>query len=326
MKLFSKMITVAALSMMVATPAAFGKTFLRFSGGPSGGTFQYFSNGMSIRLSKQLKNTKVSNQASRGSVENIRKVNSGKADFGIGYSGDLFLARNGRLSGDTKKYMNVRAVSFLYKAPAQLAVLSDSGINSVSDLAGKKVAVGGAGSGAAASAERFFSLVGQWDKIDRQFLGYTKAAAAMKDGHVDAMWILSGYPTRALIELSATHKIKLLNVQKPAKAAGVTTKLPFYTFLDIPANTYEGVGYEVGSFFDSALWIANKKVDPKVVYAAMKDIYTPAGLKYMVNVKKTAKQMSVADGVKGIVTPLHKGAEKFWKSKGLKIASAAKAQ
>ena len=326
MKLFRKIMTIAALGMMAATPAAFAKDFIKFSGGPSGGTFQYFSNGMAIRLSKQIPSLKVSNQASRGSVENIRKVNSNRADFGIAYSGDLYLARNGRLAGDKNKYGKVRAVSFLYKAPAQLAVLKGTGISQVMDLTGKKVALGGPGSGAAASAQRFFQLVGLWDKMDKQFLGYTKAASAMKDGHIDAMWILAGYPTRALIELAATKDIELLNVFETASINGLAEKLPFYQPLFIPANTYEGVNHATSSFFDSALWVATDKVKADIVYNALKEMYSKEGLAYMVKVKSTAKQMSVAGGVTGIVTPLHKGAEKFWKEKGLTISSDAAAQ
>ncbi|MDX2471077.1 MAG: TAXI family TRAP transporter solute-binding subunit [SAR324 cluster bacterium] len=314
------------VSFIAFAPAALAKDFLKFSGGPSGGTFQYFSNGMSIYLSKELKNTKVSNQASRGSVENIRKLNSKRADFGIAYSGDLYLARNGKLSGDTKKYMNVRALSFLYKAPAQLVVLANSGIKSVEDLKGKKVALGGAGSGAAASAERFFRTVGLWDKIDRQFLGYSKAASAMKDGHVDAMWVLAGYPTRAVIELAASNKIRLLQLNDISEKKGLFKKMPFYQKLSIPAGTYEGVDYETTSFFDSALWVVNKKVKASVVEKAMTAVYAPAGLEYLISVKKTAKQMSMKGGATGIVTPLHKGAEKFWKANKVKFANSAKAK
>lgn len=326
MKRFRMILSIGAMAMMAFTPVTFAKDFLKFSGGPSGGTFQYFSNGMAIRLSKNIPDLKVSNQASRGSVENIRKVDSKRADFGIAYSGDLYLARNGRLAGDTKQYNNVRAVAFLYKAPAQLAVLKGSGISQVMQLSGKKVALGGPGSGAAASAERFFKLVGLWDKMDRQFLGYTKAASAMKDGHIDAMWILAGYPTRALIELAATKDIELLNVFETASINGMAEELPFYQPLFIPANTYEGVNHATSSFFDSALWVANDKVKADIVYEALKEMYSKEGLAYMVNVKSTAKQMSVAGGVTGIVTPLHKGAEKFWKEKGLTISNDAAAQ
>lgn len=314
---------VAAASLLIF-PSAQAAEFLKFSGGPSGGTFQYFSSGMSGFLSKQIKGVKVSNQASRGSVENIRKVNSGRADFGIAYSGDLYLARNGKLSGDTKNYENVHAISFLYKAPAQLVVLADSGIKKVEDLKGKKVALGGPGSGAAASAERFFKTVGLWDEMDRQFLGYSKAAAAMKDGHIDAMWILAGYPTRAVIELAATHKVHLLDLEEIAEAKGLYKEMPFYQKLKIPANTYEGVTTETSSFFDSALWVANKDVDTKHVHKSIEVIYSDKGLKHLINVKKTAKQMSVQGALTGIVTPLHSGAVKFWSEKGLEVPAKLK--
>jgi hypothetical protein len=161
--------------------------------------------------------------------------------------------------------------------------------------------------------------------MDKQFLGYTKAASAMKDGHIDAMWILAGYPTRALIELAATHDIELLNVFEVASINGMAKELPFYQPQFIPANTYEGVTHATSSFFDSALWIANKNVKADIVYKAMKDIFSADGLKYLINVKSTAKQMSVKGGITGIVTPLHKGAERFWKENGLTISQAASA-
>ena len=89
---------IVVLLLICTTTVTIAKDFLKFSGGPSGGTFQYFSNGMAIRLSKKIPDLKVSNQASRGSVENIQKVDTKKADFGIAYSGDLYLAENGGFS------------------------------------------------------------------------------------------------------------------------------------------------------------------------------------------------------------------------------------
>ncbi|MDT8448473.1 MAG: TAXI family TRAP transporter solute-binding subunit [bacterium] len=316
--------TLALLAGLLMATTAQAADFLKFTGGPSGGTFQYFSSGMSGYLSKETKGLKVSNQASRGSVENIRKIDSGRADYGIAYSGDLYLARNGKLSGDDKKYLNARAVSFLYKAPAQLVVLKGSDIMKVEDLKGKKVALGGPGSGAAASAERFFRTVGLWDEIDRQFLGYSKAADAMKDGHIDAMWILAGYPTRAVIELAATKEVRLLNLDEIAEAKGLYRDMPFYQKLKIPANTYEGVTTETSSFFDSALWIASHKVKDDVMHRSIEIIYSDKGLAHLISVKKTAKQMSVEGALTGIVTPVHPGAIKFWTEKGLSIADNQK--
>ena len=87
--------------------------------------------------------------------------------------------------------------------------------------------------------------------------------------------------------------------------------------LEVPAGTYKGVDQATPSFQDSALWVANAKVPDDVVYDLLSKIYTDEGLAYMRNQKKTFKEMAVETGINGIVTPLHPGAEKFWKEKGL---------
>lgn len=306
---------------LVLTPGTgeAAKTRLGFSGGPEGGTFQYFSNGIAARLSKDLPGVEVSNMASAGSVENVRRVNSGDADFGIAYSGDTYLARNGRLTKDTRKYANVHAMAYLYGAPAHLIVLADSGIKGISDLAGKRVAVGGAGSGAAAAAQRFFGAVGMWDKMNVEFIGYSKAASALGDNLIDAMWVFAGFPNSSVIQAAASNKIKILSTWEAGEKGGAFAQYPFYATVTIPAGTYSGVDYDVKTFQDSALWVAGKHVKKAHAYDALKDIFTPAGLAYLVKVKSTAKAMSVKGALTGIVTPIHEGAEQFWKENGLAI-------
>ncbi len=327
MKQFARLFSLAsavALVAALALPSAglAEKTRLGFSGGPEGGTFQYFSNGIASRLSKMIDNVEVSNMASAGSVENVRRVNSGEADFGIAYSGDTFLARNGRLTNDTNQYPNVHAMAFLYGAPAHLIVLEKSGISAVADLAGKRVAVGGAGSGAAAAAQRYFGALGLWDKMKVEYIGYSKAAAAIGDGLIDAMWVFAGFPNSSVIQAAASNKIKILDTYDAGVAGGAFEQYPFYAPLTIPAGTYSGVDYDVKSFQDSALWVAGKHVSDDNVYDALANIYTKEGLSYMIKVKSTAKAMSVDGALVGIVTPVHSGAQKFWKEKGLSISDA----
>jgi uncharacterized protein len=315
------LLALAALLVLPNTGIA-AKTRLGFSGGPEGGTFQYFSNGIASRLSKMLPDVDVSNMASAGSVENVRRVNSGESDFGIAYSGDTYLARNGRLTNDTNKYTNVYAMAFLYGAPAHLIVLEKSGINEVADLEGRRVAVGGAGSGAAAAAQRYFGAIGLWDNMKVEFIGYSKAAAAIGDGLIDAMWVFAGFPNSSVIQAAASNKIKILDTYDAGVKGGAFDQYPFYAPLTIPAGTYSGVDYDVKSFQDSALWVASKQVSDDNVYNALANIYTKEGLSYMVKVKSTAKSMSIEGALTGIVTPVHPGAQKFWKEKGLSITEA----
>ncbi len=315
-KAVTALTTALAATLLLATPASAQK-YLAFSGGPDGGTFQYFSNGMSTYLSKNMGGIEVSNMASAGSVENLRRVNSRDADFGITYSGDLYLGRNGRLTKDTKQYRNVHAVAYLYGAPAHLIVLENSGITTVEELVGKKVAVGAAGSGAAASAQRYFESVGIWDKIDPQFVGYNQGASALGDNQVAALWVFAGFPNSSVIQAAASNPIRLIQVYAEAEKNGKLFKdYPFYSKVVIPAGTYQGVDYDVVTVQDSALWTAGRHVSEDTVYEAAKQVFADAGLKYLVSVKSTAKAMSIGSGLTGIVTPVHAGAQKFWKEQG----------
>lgn len=310
------------VSFMFVNPAMAAKTRLAFSGGPDGGTFQYFSNGMSSRLSKDLIDVEVSNMASAGSVENVRRVNSGDADFGIAYSGDTYLARHGRLPKDTHQYTNVETIAYLYGAPAHLVVLSKSGINQVSDLKGKRIAVGGAGSGAAAAAQRYFTSIGLWDQMEIEFIGYSKAASAIGDHLIDAMWVFAGFPNSSVIQAAASNSVKIISTVDAGKSAGFFAEYPFYSEVTIPAGTYSGVDYDIKTFQDSALWIAKHKLDEQVVYNAVKDIFSPKGLSYLVKVKSTAKAMSIEGALNGVVTPVSPGAAKFWVENGLTLTDA----
>jgi TRAP transporter TAXI family solute receptor len=315
-----------ALAVLLAVPGTglAAKTRLAFSGGPDGGTFQYFSNAISSRLSKNIPDVEVSNMASAGSVENLRRVNSGDADFGIVYAGDLFLAANGKLTNDPKTYTNVYSMAYLYGAPAHLVVLADSGINTVKDLTGKRIGVGPAGSGAAASAQRYFTSVGLWDKMKVEYIGYSEAASAIGDKKLDAMWVFAGYPNSSIIQAAASNKIKILSLVETAKASDFFKDNPYYAELIIPAGTYSGVDYDVQSVQDSAIWVVGKHIKDDIAYAAVKDTFSDEGLAYMVSVTKAAKSMQVKDGIYGIVTPVHPGAAKFWIEKGLTLSPAQK--
>jgi TRAP transporter TAXI family solute receptor len=209
------------------------------------------------------------------------------------------------------------AVAYLYGAPAQLVVREGSGIKSTKDLVGKKVGVGNAGSGAFANCELFFTHMRIWDKIERNAMGYNDAAAAFGNKQLDAFWLFTAFPSGAVIMAAQTNDIELVDLGQDALDSGFYERYPYFSKLTVPAGTYRGVDRNTPSFQDSALWVANAEVPDEVVYELLSKIYTEDGLAYMRNQKKTFKEMSVETGVNGIVTPLHPGAEKFWKEKGL---------
>ncbi len=307
-----------AVLTMAFCQTAFAKDRVVFGGGPAGGTFQVVANAIQVyKPIKAAADFKVQAQSSAGSVENLRKTNSGKQQMSVVYSGHVYLGRNGMMKSDTKKYEDVLAVAWLYGAPAQLVTRAGSGIKSVKDLVGKKVGVGNAGSGAFANCELFFGHMGVWDKVERNAMGYNDAAQAFGNKQLDAFWLFTAFPSGAVIMAAQTNDIALVNLDADAKASGFYDKYPYFSKLSVPANTYKGVDYESPSFQDSSLWVANSKVSADVVYKMLATIYTDEGLAHMREQKKTFKNMAIETGADGIVTPFHPGAEKFWKEKGV---------
>jgi uncharacterized protein len=326
-RFFSLPVVMALTAVLVlGSSDAFAqrKARLAFSGGPDGGTFQYFSNAIATRISRNIPTVELSNMASAGSVENLRRNNSGDADFGIVYAGDLYLALNGKLTNDTRKYANIYSLAYMYGAPAQLIVLEASGIRSVTDLKGKRVAVGPAGSGAAASAQRYFASMGLWDQFTPEYIGYSQGASALSDKLIDAMWVFAGFPNASVIQAAASNRIRLLELYNAAKSSPFYDNFPFYAEVTIPAGTYQGVDYDVTTIQDSAIWTAGKHVKADVVYGILDQIYSDEGLKFMYSVTKAARAMTIKDGLRGIVTPVHPGAAKFWSEKGLTLTDRQK--
>lgn len=311
--------SAALLCCALAVPsAALAAKRIVFGGGPAGGTFQIVANAIqTFDPIKESKEYRVRAQSSAGSVENLRKVDQGKMDFGVVYSGNVFEGRNGQLKNDPNKYENVLAVAFLYGAPGQLVVRKGSGITSTKDLVGKKVGVGNAGSGAFATCELFFTHMGVWDKIERNAMGYNDAAAAFGNNQLDAFWLFTAFPSGAVIMAAQTNDIEMVDLDKDATDSGFYEKYPYFAKLQIPAGTYKGVDQDVPSFQDSALWVANAAVPDEIVYDLLSKIYTDEGLAYMKSQSKTFSDMAVKTGPYGIVTPLHPGAERFWKDKGV---------
>ena len=311
-------IGIILYSVLACYQSVLAQEIILFGGGPTGGSFIAFTNGVEtygpIQTATEFD---VQVQSSAGSVENLRKTDADIWQMGIVYSGHVYLGRNGLMKDDTRIYQNVLAVAWLYSAQAQLVVRQGSGIINVTDLVGKRVSVSRAGSGSNATCEIFFTHLDIWDKIDRYALGYNDSAEAFRNNELDAFWLLSPYPTGAVITAAAENDIALVNVDADANSSGFYLKYPYFTKTIIPANTYGGVTYDSPSFQDSALWVANSSVSSDIVYEMLSIIYTDEGLAHLKAQRKVFENMSVANGTKSIITPFHPGAEKFWIEKGV---------
>jgi len=317
-RLFVITLAAVALVALTMTPAPAANYSIKIGGGPTGGTFNTFTNAMAVYVPKVNPNIQASSVGSGGSVENLKRVHNGESDFGLCYAVDSALGFKGNLPQDTAKYNHIRSMGFLYGAPAQLVVRADAGYNSAMDLKGKRVALGNAGSGAAASAERFFRHIGLWDNFRPDFLGYSQAASAFQDGKIDAFWVLVGYPNRSIIEAAVQVKIALIDVGVDAEKTGFYNAYA-YTPMTIPAGTYGKGMPATKSFQDACILTTNKDIPEDLVYTIMKTLWSKEGMQAMVTAKSTFKSMTLENAFAGASVPLHPGAAKFWKEQGKQI-------
>jgi len=302
-----------------APPVGGQKLRYSFGGGPVGGVFQVYADVLSLIVAGADPNLELTAEGTGGSAENLRSVNSGDFQFGIVYSGDVALGAQGQLPNDTTKYTNVLPVAPLYGGVIHLVVTKNSGIETVNDLPGKRIALGNAGSGAALSAERYFAHMGLLDKVKVEYLGYSQAAAAMGDGQLDGFWILAGFPNASVTEATTYTDIRLIDVYNPGVEKGFFEAYPFYSARTLTGGAYTGVDEDVPSFQDTALWVANADVPDEVVYNALKAVFSDAGLERLRQAHPSAREVQLEKGIEGIANRLHPGAVRFWEEQGVTI-------
>ncbi len=305
--------------LTLASTAQAETTHLLFSAGPRGGTFDEIASAISSRLTKRLAGAEVAKSFSAGSLENLRRIQAGDAEFGVVYAGDLFLGRRGKLANDIRTYDGVQMLAPLYGAPAHLVVLEASSIRKLSDLAGKRVAVGGAGSGAAASAERFFRALGLWERIKPQYIGYQEAQSALGHRYVDAVWIFSSIPNTAARRIAEAYPVRFLHLQEEAEKAGFFATFPFHTPTVIPAGTYRRQSEEVRTFQDQALWAAGRHTGPELVYQSMLEILSAEGLEALSKAHQPSAGFAPEPGPQHLELPFHPGAVRYWQERGIKV-------
>ncbi|WP_305046627.1 TAXI family TRAP transporter solute-binding subunit [Geoalkalibacter sp.] len=304
MKHLSVLLLALALILPASQPACAEKVRLRFVGGPPGGSFEGAARALTQRLKEEL-GADVSLAISGGSVENLRRIHKGEADFGIVYAADLFLARSGQLPYDPRSYDRILALAPLYPAPAQLMVRADGGITRVGQLAGKRVAIGTIGSGTAATAQRFFTSIDLWDLIRPDFTGYQEAISALGHGYIDAIWVFAGLPNQTVVQAAGSYPVRLLDLSEDAEKKGFFTQYPFFSKTSIAPGTYPGIDYPVNTFQDIAVWVAGSHVAADTVRKAMAAAARSQG-----------QSPALIGDHAGILTPLHPGAELYWQDMG----------
>jgi TRAP transporter TAXI family solute receptor len=286
------------------------KKFLNIGTGGTAGTYYPIGGAMAEVLNKDIPGMNASAQSTGASVANINMLKDGSVDLAIVQNDITYYAVNGTEMFKDKKVDGLQGIAILYPETCQAVTLDSSGIKDLSQIKGKRVAVGAAGSGVEANARQIMEAYGvTYDDIQVQYLSFSEAASALKDGNIDVAFLTAGYPTAAVQDIASQNKVRLLPVEA-AKADALIAKYPFYTKVTIPAGTY-GMTEPVEAISVMAMLVCSDKVDDALGYEITKALFTH--LDRIQAAHAAAKAISKEGAVKGMPIPMNAGAEKFFK-------------
>ena len=255
--------------------------------------------------------------SSRGSVDNVNAILSGLRNSGFAQSDVAYWAYSGTGTMEGKEpATDLRTIAALFEEHIHLVALADSGINSVADLKGKRVSLDEPGSGTYVDAKLILEANDvALEDVTAEALKGGAAAEALRNGKIDAFFVVAGYPTGAVVELASAADIKLVPIDGDG-AAALAEKYGFFASSDIPEGTYEGVDATT-TVAVGAQWFTSAKEDEELIYNITKALWNEQTRKLLDVGHAKGKTITVDTALNGVGVPLHAGAERFYKEVGV---------
>lgn len=315
MKKILSVILVLALALTLAACGGSGASKMTMGTGGTAGTYYAFG-GVLAQYMKNHAGIDVTVVSTDGSKANIESIDSGDYQLGTVQSDVMAYAWQGTRSFDGNKIDSFRVVAGLYAESVQLITM-DPSIQSVADLKGKAVSIGAPGSGVYFNAMDVLAAAGLSETdIKAQYQSFADSTDALKDGKIDAAFIVAGAPTAAITELTTTNDAFLVPIDGEV-ADKLMADCPFYTVYNIPAGTYNGQTEDVQTVTVKATLIVSADASEDDVYALTKAIFDNVDAITAENGK--GAELSIENATSGMTAPFHAGAAKYFAEKGVTV-------
>lgn len=257
-------------------------------------------------------------QASNGSLGNVIAVTSGALETGFSQADVATWAKNGTGIFEGRPSLpSLRLIANLYPESLHIVVRRDSGIKTVADLKGKRVALDEPGSGTLISARQILSAYGLKEAdIRPEYIKPNQAGDKLIAGSLDAFFFTGGAPATAIADLASTGVgIALLPIDgQPAER--MLKDNPFLHVDTIAAGTYEAVP-AVKTLAVGAQWVTSERIDADLIYQVTRTLYGEAGQKALASGHPKGKYITLGNAVKGAGIPFHPGAERYFREVGV---------
>ncbi len=318
LKTFVPLGIIAVAAMGASTANA--QEFITIGTGSVTGVY-YPTGGAICRLvnkDRQEHNIRCSVESTGGSIYNVNTMRAGELDFGVVQSDWQFHGYNGTSKfSEQGPYKKLRAMFSLHAEPFNIIARTDSGINNVTDLAGKRVNIGNPGSGDRATMSVVMDALGWTNdsfKLASELKG-SERSQALCDNKIDAFIYVVGHPNGSIKEATTSCDAKLIPATGE-KIDKIVADNPYYTFTSLPGGTYRGTDSVTNSFGVAATVVTTTDVSDEVAYNVAKAVFE--NFSTFKRLHPAFANLKKEDMVKaGLSIPLHPGAEKYYKEIGL---------
>jgi TRAP transporter TAXI family solute receptor len=300
--------------MALSAPVAKAETFINILTGGTSGVYYPLGVALSEIYGQAMPDTRVQVQSTKASVENLNLLQQGRGELAFALGDSVKDAWEGNADAGFKAPLSkLRAIAAIYPNFIQIAALKDANATTITDLKGKSISVGAAKSGTELNARKIFAAAGMsYDDLGKvEYLPFSESVELMKNRQLDATFQSSGLGNAALKDLSTTQDVTFVAIP-----ADIAAKLgaPYKPGV-IPAGTYPGQDADVPTVAITNILVTRADVSDEEAYQMTKLLFEH--LDTLKAAHAAAGGISLEAAVQGLPIPLHPGAEKYYREKGL---------
>ena len=282
--------------------------------GGVGGTYYPLGGALAQVWTKNMDGVSVAAQSTGASVENTALIENGEIELGLTQNDLAEYAVKGEYMFD-KEYKKMKVIGRPYAEDIQVFVREDSGINSISDMKGKRISVSYPGSGANANAEQILGVFGiTVDDIQAEYPSNSDTADRMKDGLLDGLLTTTGAPNATFQEMCMSTPVKLLSFTDE-EIDTIIEKYPFFSKKVLPAGMYEGQTEDVQTVCVQSILVCSEDLSDDLVYELTKTMWENQD--ELSGMLSCLSDFSLDKALDGITTEFHPGAIKYYQEQGM---------
>ena len=305
---------IASLSIALPGTSARADEFINILTGGTSGVYYPLGVALSKIYGDKIEGVRTQVQATKASVENLNLLQQGRGEIAFALGDSVKLAWEGNAEAGFKAPLDkLRGIAAIYPNFIQIMASKESGIATLADFKGKSLSVGAPKSGTELNARAILAAAGMsYDDLGKtEYLPFAESVELMKNRQLDATLQSAGLGVSSFKDLATS-----LDVQMVAVPEDIATKLGApYIAATVPAGTYEGQDKDVPTVAVVNFLVTHSDVSDETAYQMTKQLFE--NLPAMVAAHKAAEQIDLKQALKGMPIPLHPGAERYYKEKGL---------